>query len=71
VFRPAAVTGAEIHPGCSSFDFDVLHILEFVLNRVPNKSPEPTAVGRFRFRFRGRRRRSAVAQFSSLGHKLC
>ena len=45
VFGSRPVAGAEIHPPCSSFDFSVLHILEFVLNRVPNQSPEPTAVG--------------------------
>jgi len=35
---------------------------------MPNKSPEPTAVGAVRFRCRGSRRESAVAQLFSLGH---
>ncbi len=34
---------------------------------MPNKSPEPTAVGAGQFRCRGSRRESAVAQLFSLG----
>ena len=34
----------------------------------PNKSPEPTAVGRFSSAFAGSRHESAVAQLSTLGH---
>ena len=34
---------------------------------MPNKSPEPTAVGAVQFRCRGSRRESAVAQLFSLG----
>jgi hypothetical protein len=33
---------------------------------MPNKSPEPTAVGACQFRYRGSRRESAVAQLSTL-----
>ena len=46
--------------------FDLPGFIMDFTSLLPNKSPEPTAVGAFQFRCRGSRRESAVAQLSTL-----